>query len=90
MTTTPALIAYAETASWGSSANNRATGSLTWQTGDLLVAVAGDENGQSLGTVPTYAGGTFAAVAGAASGTSGGSCAGRRGRRSRRRRVPGR
>ena len=90
MATAPQLVAYAETASWGSSANNRATGSLTWQVGDLLVAVAGDENGQFSVLCQRTPGGRSLPSPARRRARPGTRVARRHGRRSRRRRVPGR
>jgi hypothetical protein len=70
--TAPSLIQYAESVNWTVS-GTKATGTLTWLTGDLIVVVGGDENAATL-AAPTAAGLSFSPVSGVLSGTAGSSC----------------
>ena len=71
----PSLIQYAECANWGIGGSRATSTSITWLTGDVIVALAGIESGYgSYSSVPTATGLTFAAISGAVSGTSSSYC----------------
>ena len=67
--TAPSLIQYAD--SFG--ANARTTSSVSWQAGDLIVAITGDELGSQAPGAPAATGLTFTAVTGALCGGGSGS-----------------
>lgn len=55
----PTLISYTETASWITAGATKATASVSWNSGDILVVLGGSEGPDTLG-VPTATGLTFA------------------------------
>ena len=69
--TAPSLIAYSETTWTGFGA--KSTGSVSWNAGDVVVVVGGSETSVHAVTLPTFSGGTFAAISGAAC-TAGSDC----------------
>ena len=78
MATAPTITSYAQT-TWTAAGTAQATGSsLSWASGDLIVAVGGSESGGGSAAftmgLPTATGLVFAAVSGAVSGTSGSYC----------------
>lgn len=66
--TPPTLVSYTETASWATTGASKSTASVSWQTGDVLVVVAGTESGSNIGT-PTATGLTFTSRAAVTSGS---------------------
>lgn len=59
MPTPPTLISYTETASWQTAGSpSKATASVSWQTGDVIVVLAASEANDALG-LPTATGLTF-------------------------------
>lgn len=58
--TPPSLISYTETAAWNTVALTKSTASVSWNTGDFIVVLGGNEGGRTLGT-PTATGLTFTA-----------------------------
>ena len=62
----PTLVQYAET-SWSTTGSSKATGTVTWQSGDILVVLLGTaDQGTNPTNLPTATGLTFAAISGAA------------------------
>ena len=62
----PTLIQYAET-SWSTTGTTKSTGTVTWQSGDILVVVIGTaDQANTAVNLPTATGLTFAAITGAA------------------------
>jgi hypothetical protein len=69
----PVLSAYSES-TWTTNATTRSTGTLTWNTGDVIVTIAGSEGvGGGVPSVPTATGLTFTSIDN--SGATGSICA---------------
>lgn len=60
----PTLVSYTETASWATAAagSSKATASVPWNAGDILVVIAGTESSDCVPAVPTATGLTFSSV----------------------------
>lgn len=55
----PTLISYTEAASWITNVVSKSTAAVSWQTGDVVVVVAGQEDVSAVLAVPTATGLTF-------------------------------
>jgi hypothetical protein len=59
--TAPTLVSYTQAASWITGGASKSTASVSWNSGDLIVACGGAESNGGLGT-PTATGLTFSSV----------------------------
>lgn len=59
----PTLVSYTEVASWVTGSTSKATASVSWNAGDIIVVLAGTESDTATPAVPTATGLTFASVA---------------------------
>ncbi len=67
MPTPPTIVSYTETA-WNTTTTPKSTASISWQTGDILVAIGGSDGG-TIG-LPTASGLTFSSQKSFAGGSS--------------------
>lgn len=66
----PTLVSYTEVASWATGGATKATASVSWNSGDILVVIAGAENNANTLGTPTATGLTFTIKQSFASGTT--------------------
>lgn len=58
----PTLVSYTASADWTTGNTSKATASISWQTGDILVVIAAAESVTATPAVPTATGLTFSSV----------------------------
>lgn len=59
--TPPTIISYTETAAWNTAATTKATASVSWNSGDQILVIAGNEGSSNI-NLPTATGLTFTSI----------------------------